>query len=169
MDNPALSSVQPGGLFRFPRRPGRRHRQRRTHAACWSTASMWPTATKNWSAAASSKASRCARCATFSAVGDDATPFTPTCRIPPDGFAGTALGAFGSAQGGIPSTVVAPSLLLDDVEIPRLPRRAPPPAAGPRSAAEVNRATARFTARADSAESKGCAPARHALESDARL
>jgi hypothetical protein len=34
-----------------------------------------------------------------------------------EGLGGTALGAFGSAQDGIPSTVVAPSLLLDDVEI----------------------------------------------------
>ncbi|HEY2461926.1 MAG TPA: metallopeptidase TldD-related protein [Candidatus Acidoferrum sp.] len=33
------------------------------------------------------------------------------------GFAGTALGAFGSAQGGLPATVVAPSLLLDEVEV----------------------------------------------------
>lgn len=33
-----------------------------------------------------------------------------------DGMAGTALGAFGSAQGGLPSGIVAPSLVLDDVE-----------------------------------------------------
>jgi len=49
------------------------------------------------------------------------------------GFAGTALGAFGSAQGGIPSTVIAPSLLLSDVEVrgargePRRPPLVPPP------------------------------------------
>ena len=59
---------------------------------------------------------------------------SPTCRTPEDGFAGTALGAFGSAQGGIPSTVIAPSLLLDEVEIRgfhgeprRLPLVPPPP------------------------------------------
>jgi len=49
------------------------------------------------------------------------------------GFAGTALGAFGSAQGGLPSSVVAPSLLLEEVEVrgargePRRPPLVPPP------------------------------------------
>jgi len=50
------------------------------------------------------------------------------------GFGGTALGAFGSAQGGLPSTVVAPSLLFDEVEVRgargeprRLPLVPPPP------------------------------------------
>ncbi len=33
------------------------------------------------------------------------------------GFAGTALGAFGSARNGLPSSVVAPSLLFDDLEV----------------------------------------------------
>jgi len=33
------------------------------------------------------------------------------------GFAGTALGAFGSAQTGIPASMVAPSLLLEEVEV----------------------------------------------------
>ncbi|MBZ5702214.1 MAG: hypothetical protein LAN84_10230 [Acidobacteriia bacterium] len=33
------------------------------------------------------------------------------------GFAGTALGAFGSAQGGLPASVVAPSLLFDELEV----------------------------------------------------
>ena len=32
------------------------------------------------------------------------------------GFSGTALGAFGTAQNGIPSSIVAPSLLLEEVE-----------------------------------------------------
>ena len=61
------------------------------------------------------------------AVGDDATPYT-YMQTPENGFAGTALGAFGSAQGGIPSTVIAPSLLLDDIEIRGFhgePRRLP--------------------------------------------
>ena len=50
------------------------------------------------------------------------------------GFAGTALGAFGSAQGGIPASLVAPSLLFDELEVrgargeaKRLPLLPPPP------------------------------------------
>ena len=61
------------------------------------------------------------------AVGDDATPYT-YMQTPENGFAGTALGSFGSAQGGIPSTVIGPSLLLDDIEIRGFhgePRRLP--------------------------------------------
>ena len=53
---------------------------------------------------------------TIPGIGDDATVST-YMQNPTDGFAGTALGAFGSAQGGIPSTIIAPSLLLDEVEI----------------------------------------------------
>ena len=33
------------------------------------------------------------------------------------GFAGTALGAFGSAQSGLPAAVVAPSLLFDELDM----------------------------------------------------
>ncbi len=33
------------------------------------------------------------------------------------GFAGTALGAFGSSQNGLPSSIVAPSLLFDELEV----------------------------------------------------
>jgi TldD protein len=33
------------------------------------------------------------------------------------GFAGTALGAFGSAQGGLPASMVAPSLLFEELEV----------------------------------------------------
>ena len=61
------------------------------------------------------------------AAGNDATVFT-YMQNPGDGFAGTALGAFGSVQGGIPSTVVAPSLLLDEIEVHGFrgePRRTP--------------------------------------------
>jgi len=61
------------------------------------------------------------------AIGNDSTVYT-YMQNPQGGLAGTALGAFGSAQGGIPSTVVAPSLLLDDVEIRGFhgePRRLP--------------------------------------------
>jgi TldD protein len=61
------------------------------------------------------------------AYGDDVTVF-PYMQNPSGGFAGTALGAFGSAQGGIPSTIVAPSLILDEVEVRGFhgePRRLP--------------------------------------------
>jgi len=60
-------------------------------------------------------------------IGNDAAVYT-YIQTPAEGFAGTALGAFGSAQNGIPSTVVAPSFLLDDVEIRGFhgePRRLP--------------------------------------------
>jgi TldD protein len=60
-------------------------------------------------------------------IGDDAQVYT-YMQNAADGFSGTALGAFGSAQGGIPSTVIAPSLLLDEIEIRGFhgePRRVP--------------------------------------------
>jgi TldD protein len=60
-------------------------------------------------------------------IGSDSTVAT-YMQNPPGGFAGTALGAFGSAQGGIPSTVTAPSILLDEIEIRGFhgePRRLP--------------------------------------------
>jgi predicted Zn-dependent protease len=51
-----------------------------------------------------------------------------------NGFAGTALSAFGSAQSGLPASVVAPSLLFEDLEVrgargeaKRLPLLPPPP------------------------------------------
>jgi predicted Zn-dependent protease len=51
-----------------------------------------------------------------------------------EGFGGTALAAFGSADGGVPSSVISPSLLFDDVEVhgprgepERLPLVPPPP------------------------------------------
>jgi predicted Zn-dependent protease len=53
------------------------------------------------------------------------------------GFTGTALGAFGSAQGGLPASVVAPSLLFDELEVrgargeaKRLPLLPAPPMSG---------------------------------------
>lgn len=63
------------------------------------------------------------------AVGDNTAVYA-YMQNPANGFAGTALGAFGSAQngGGIPSTVITPSLLLDEVEIRGFhgePRRLP--------------------------------------------
>lgn len=62
-------------------------------------------------------------------IGDDAAVYN-YMQNPQDGLAGTALGSFGSAQGdgGIPSTVVAPSLLLDEVDVRGFhgePRRLP--------------------------------------------
>jgi TldD protein len=51
-----------------------------------------------------------------------------------NGFAGTALGAFGSARSGLPASMVAPSLLFDELEVrgargeaKRLPLLPPPP------------------------------------------
>jgi len=67
------------------------------------------------------------------AVGNDATPFD-FMQSQQAGFAGTALAAFGSADSGVPSTVIAPSLLINDVEVhgargepERLPLVPPPP------------------------------------------
>jgi predicted Zn-dependent protease len=61
------------------------------------------------------------------AIGDDLTVYG-YMQNPAAGFAGTALGSFGGAQGGIPSSVVAPSLVLEEVEIRGFhgePRRLP--------------------------------------------
>ncbi len=49
-------------------------------------------------------------------IGDDFAVFNYMQNAAP-GFAGTALGAFGSAQGGLPSSLVAPSLLLEEAEV----------------------------------------------------
>jgi TldD protein len=66
-------------------------------------------------------------------IGNDSTVYT-FMQNAGGGLLGTALGAFGSIQEGIPSTVIAPSILLDDVEIRgfhgeprRLPLVPPPP------------------------------------------
>ena len=61
------------------------------------------------------------------AIGSDLSVFD-YMQNPAGGFAGTALGSFGGAQGGIPSSIVAPSLLLEEVEIRGFhgePRRLP--------------------------------------------
>jgi TldD protein len=67
------------------------------------------------------------------AIGNDSTVYT-YMQNAAGGLAGTALGSFGSIQDGIPSTVIAPSILLDDVEVRgfhgeprRLPLVPPPP------------------------------------------
>ena len=66
-------------------------------------------------------------------IGTDATAFNFT-QSQQAGFAGTALAAFGTADSGVPATVVAPSLLFDDMEVhgargepERLPLVPPPP------------------------------------------
>jgi TldD protein len=69
----------------------------------------------------------------IAAIGNDQTAFD-YMQSQQAGFAGTALAAFGSADSGVPSTVIAPSILLDDVEVrgargepERLPLVPPPP------------------------------------------
>ncbi len=52
----------------------------------------------------------------ISGIGDDSAVFNYMQNAAP-GFAGTALGAFGNAQGGLPSSLVAPSLLLEEAEV----------------------------------------------------
>jgi TldD protein len=61
------------------------------------------------------------------AIGDDLAVHD-YMQNPAAGFAGTALGSFGGIQGGIPSSIVAPSLLLEEVELRGFhgePRRLP--------------------------------------------
>ncbi|MHB8639494.1 MAG: metallopeptidase TldD-related protein [Candidatus Acidiferrales bacterium] len=53
---------------------------------------------------------------TIAGIGNDSTVFNFMQNASP-GFAGTALATFGSVQGGIPISIVAPSLLLEDVEV----------------------------------------------------
>jgi TldD protein len=67
------------------------------------------------------------------AVGDDPCVYSFMLNAS-QGLASTALGAFGSVQDGIPSSLVAPSILLDDIEIRGFhgePRRLPLVAAPP--------------------------------------
>ena len=67
-------------------------------------------------------------------IGNDSLVFN-YLQSQVSGFAGTALGAFGSAQGGgLPASVVAPSLLFEELEVrgargeaKRLPLMPPPP------------------------------------------
>jgi len=61
------------------------------------------------------------------AIGNDSSVYT-FLQNSQGGLGGTALGAFGSAADGIPSTVVAPSFVLDDIEVRGFhgePRRLP--------------------------------------------
>ena len=60
-------------------------------------------------------------------IGNDVSVFD-YLENPAQGFAGTALGAFGSAQSGIPSSIAAPSILLEEGEVRGFhgePRRLP--------------------------------------------
>jgi hypothetical protein len=66
------------------------------------------------------------------AFGSDAQVYNYFLNVAA-GLAGTSLGAFGSAQGGVPAAIVAPSMLLEDVEVrgargePRRPPILPAP------------------------------------------
>jgi TldD protein len=69
----------------------------------------------------------------IAAIGNDSFAFN-YMQSQNNGFAGTALGAFGSAQLGLPASVVAPSLLFEELEVrgargeaKRLPLLPPPP------------------------------------------
>ncbi len=69
----------------------------------------------------------------LAAVGNDSFVYN-YMQSQQNGFAGTALGAFGSAQSGLPASVVAPSLLFEELEVrgargeaKRLPLLPPPP------------------------------------------
>lgn len=65
-------------------------------------------------------------------IGNDPAVFNYYQNVQ-GGLTGTALGAFGSAPNGLPTSIVAPSLLLEDVEVrgargePRRPPIVPPP------------------------------------------
>jgi predicted Zn-dependent protease len=66
-------------------------------------------------------------------IGDDLTLFS-FAQNQTAGFSGTALQPFGSSEGGVPSTVISPSLLFDEIEVrgprsepERLPLVPPPP------------------------------------------
>ncbi|HKV28826.1 MAG TPA: metallopeptidase TldD-related protein [Candidatus Acidoferrales bacterium] len=64
---------------------------------------------------------------TIAGIGNDSSVFNFMQNLQ-QGLGGTALATFGSVQGGIPSSIVAPSLLLEDVEVRGFhgePRRLP--------------------------------------------
>jgi len=52
----------------------------------------------------------------IAAIGNDNAVLN-YLQNPSQGLAGTALGTFGGAQGGIPSSIVAPSLVLEEGEV----------------------------------------------------
>jgi hypothetical protein len=66
-------------------------------------------------------------------IGNDSFVFN-YMQSQENGFAGTALGAFGSARSGLPASAVAASLLFEELEVrgargeaKRLPLLPPPP------------------------------------------
>jgi hypothetical protein len=66
-------------------------------------------------------------------IGNDPTVFSYQQSQDAE-IVGTALGVFGTADNGVPATVIAPSLLFDEVEVHgphnearRMPVVAPPP------------------------------------------
>jgi TldD protein len=69
---------------------------------------------------------------TLLGIGNDNTVFSYAQSQDAE-IAGTALGAFGSADGGVPSTIIAPSLLFEEVDVrgphgePRSMPLVPPP------------------------------------------
>ncbi len=70
---------------------------------------------------------------TLLGIGNDNTPFYYAQSQDAE-TAGTALGAFGSANGGVPSDIIAPSLLFEEIEVRgphgeprRMPLVQPPP------------------------------------------
>ena len=136
MDNPALSSVRQEDFSEFVGEVGRRNRQRRTRAAAGLSRvrGRWPR--RNGARRTSSKDSRCARCATFSRSATTPPSYTymqnPAGRLRRNGARRLRLGAGRHPQHGRRS--FAPARRRRN---PRLPRRAPPPAARPRPATEV--------------------------------
>src|SRR5262249_38071625 len=72
-------------------------------------------------------------------IGSDSFVYNYYMQTQIPGFSGTALGAFGSAQSGLPASVVAPSLLFEELEVRGArgePKRLPLLPAPPLSAAK---------------------------------
>ena len=72
--------------------------------------------TKRWCAARALPASAPRTLRNISAIGNDDFVYN-YMQNQIVGVAGTALGAFGTAQNGLPASVVAPSLLFDEVDV----------------------------------------------------
>ena len=127
MDNPALSSVHQRGFHRFPRRELRAEYASGERIPLLVYRVYVADGHEELVRGGMIQGLTLRSLRNILGVGDDETAYT-YMQNAAGGFAGTALGAFGSAQGGIPSTVIAPSLLLDDMEIRGFhgePRRLP--------------------------------------------
>ena len=103
---------------------------------------------------------RCASCALCWASATT-TPSLPIEQSQDAETAGTALGAFGTANGGVPTDVIAPSLLFEEVEV-RGPHGEPRrTAAGAASAAAIGASQIYFkTTRADGGPRHAATPQR---------